>query len=131
MSLSQVSAAYWRAIIFQVASRRRPLAVNTIALYQHNAVRLSEIIGYIDLADIKNATARTLIDTLLSEHLSAASINSLWQSFIAICDFPTDTEGEKLYPKTFNLDFIGLPTVRQSEQQAPMISTEQVLRVVK
>ena len=111
--------------------RRRPVKPATIAGWEHLLEkRLLSRLGSTPVGEIGNAALKTLINGMAAEHLSAKTICSYVAVVKMVVASAINEEGEQLYPRTWNDDFIGLPIVKKSEQERQTITADGVLDVI-
>jgi len=117
------TAATW---LEQMRNRRRkPVKPATIAGWQHLLdKRLLPRLGSTAVGEIGNASLRTLVTSLTADGLSAKTICSYVAVVKMVIASAVNEEGEPLYPRTWNDDFIGLPIVKKSEQVRQTITTD-------
>lgn len=111
--------------------RRRPVKPATLANWNHMlSKRLVPMLGSTPVADIANATLRTLVDKMATEGLSAKTI-CLYASVVkTVVASAVNEEGEQLYPRTWNDEFVGLPIVKKEEQQRQTVTADEVNKVI-
>ena len=79
-------------------------------------------IGDLPLADCKNSTLKTLVQTVHSAGKSAATVQAVLGLTKQIVASALDSEGEQLYPRHWNGSFIDAPEI--SDQNAPVIGRQ-------
>ena len=111
--------------------RRRPVKPATLANWEHMlSKRIVPMLGSTPLADVSNAALRSFIDKMAAEDLSAKTICSYASVVKMVVASAINEEGEQLYPRTWNDEFIGLPIVRKEEQQRQTITADEVNTVI-
>jgi integrase len=80
------------------------------------------LIGEKDLSAIENGTLKGLIVELGKKDLKPASITSLISVVKQVISSAVDENGNQLYPRKWNNDFLDLPVIRPSDQDAPIVS---------
>jgi len=111
--------------------RRRPVKAATLANWEHYLEkRLVPMLGNTPIADVSNAALRSLVDKMAEEGLSAKTICSYAAVVKMVVASAINEEGEQLYPRTWNDEFIGLPIVRKDEQQRATVTADEVNKVV-
>ena len=76
---------------------------------------LNPHLGDMQLADVGNAALRKLVAAML-EKLSAKSIVNYIGVAKSIVASAVDNEGEQLFPRAWNHEFMGLPIVNKKAQ---------------
>ena len=103
----------------------------TIAGWQHLLdKRVLARLGNTPVGEIGNSALRTFVSGLAAENLSAKTICSYVAVVKMVVASAVNEEGETLYPRTWNDDFIGLPIVKKSEQVHQTITTDGVVDVI-
>jgi integrase len=111
--------------------RRRPVKPATLVNWSHYLEkRLVPMLGSTPVADVTNAALRLLVDKMAAEGLSAKTICSYASVVKLVIASAVNEEGEQLYPRTWNDEFVGLPIVRKEEQQRQTITAEEVNKVI-
>jgi integrase len=100
--------------------KKNPVEASTLRRYETalNA-HLIPALGALDLSVVTNKSARGFIAGL---DLSPATVNLYLVILKAVVKSALDDEGNQLYPRTWNNDFIDAPTVR--DQKAPELPLE-------
>jgi integrase len=103
--------------------KRRPLKPATISGWRDalNAWLLP-ILGDKLLADVSNKVVRDLIEKMSAAGLSAKTIVNYVQVAKMVVASAVSEEGEQIYPRTWNHDFIQLPLVRKDKQHRPAVT---------
>jgi integrase len=121
-------AEWWIASL--PARRRRPVKPATISGWRDalNAWLLPHI-GDTLLAVVSNRAIRELVEQMSAAGLSAKTIVNYVQVAKLVVASAVDEEGEQIYPRKWNHDFIQLPVVRKDKQHRPTV-TEADLRQI-
>lgn len=116
-------AVFW---FKQVTNRRRkPVAVSTLESWNGCLNKwLNPHIGDIPLSEINNAVLKGLVATMLEAGLSPKTIDNYAQVVKAVVASAVDKEGEEIYPRKWNHDFMDMPVVEKAKQNTPCFSTE-------
>jgi integrase len=77
------------------------------------------------LADISNGALRELIEKMAAA-LSPKTIVNYSQVVKMVMASAVDADGDQLYPRKWNHDFIGLPIVKKEEQHRPAITESEL-----
>jgi hypothetical protein len=68
------------------------------------------------LADIKNEAAKQLVIKMKAANLADKTVVNYFQVVKAVVASAVSSEGEQLYPRTWNFHFIGLPVIDEKKQ---------------
>jgi len=117
----------------QIQSRRRsPARVSTVRSYRSFLDKwLLPRFGETELSQIENGTAKTVVQKLSEAGLSAASINSIVNVLKQIVASAVDQNGNQLYPRTWNNEFIDLPVVAKADQDAPTVTPKAIQEALR
>lgn len=107
--------------------RRNPVRPATARIYQ----------SYLDahvlpffrsgrLDEIDNGMVKKFIATLNASGLSPSTINQVFNVVKAVIASAVDSNGNELYPRKWNHDFLDLPVVNKHDVDAPIVTPEQV-----
>jgi integrase len=107
--------------------RRKPVKPATIANWQHALDRwVLPLLGDRILADISNGAMRELVDKMAAAGLSAKSIVNHAQVVKLVLASAVSKDGDQLYPRKWNHDFIGMPIVCEKDQRRPTVTGAEV-----
>jgi integrase len=113
------------------ARRRRPLKPATLHNWQNCLDKwLLPALGDTPLAQVGNAALRMLVDKMQAAGLAPKTIVNYSQVVKLVLASALNAEGEQLYPRKWNHDFIGMPLVLVSEQRRPTLTSEQVAAIL-
>ncbi len=122
-------AARWIAAM--PTRRRRPVKPATIFGWNHALNRwILPNIGDKLLSDISNGALRELIEKMAAE-LSPKTIVNYAQVVKMVMASAVDADGDELYPRKWNHDFIGLPIVRKEEQRRPTVTETELGEILR
>jgi integrase len=120
----RTQAAKWIASL--PTRRRRPVRPATIFGWQHALDRwILPNIGDKLLAEISNGVLRELIEKM-AVALSPKTIVNYSQVVKMVLASAVDAEGDQIYPRKWNHDFIGLPIVKKEEQHRPTLTEPEI-----
>ena len=108
------------------ARRKNPIKPSSLAQFRSHLRRLNDRIGGMPLEEVTNRTMKDLATVLPG---SPKTIQCYLTTAKAIVASAVDSEGNQLYPRTWNHDFIDAPTI--TEQKTPTFTSEQVSDIVK
>jgi integrase len=116
-------AVFW---FEQVKTRKRkPVAISTLELWEGCLRKwLNPQIGDIPLSEVNNAALKGLVATMSEGGLSAKTIDNYVLVVKMVVASAVDKEGEEIYPRKWNPDFIDMPLVLKAKQNTPCFSPE-------
>lgn len=105
--------------------KRKPPANATIESWEGCLINwLNPHIGDIPLAEVNNAVLRSLVATMSEKGLSPKTIDNYTQVVKMVVASAVDKEGEEIYPRKWNHDFVDMPVVEKAKQNTPCFSPE-------
>ena len=110
----------------QVKTRKRkPVAPSTLELWE-GCLRnwLNPNIGDFPLSEVNNAALKSLVATMLAGTLSPKTIGTYSQVVKTVVASAVDKEGEQIYPRKWNNNFVDMPIVEKAKQNTPCFSSE-------
>lgn len=111
--------------------RRRPVKPATISNWQHSLDKwILPYIGDKLLLDVSNNALRGLIENMTVAGLAAKSIVNHSLVVKLVLASAVNDEGEQLYPRTWNHDYVGLPIVEPGKQFRPTVTSAEVEEVL-
>ena len=120
-----------RWIAFLPSRRRRPVKPATIFGWRHALDKwILPTLGNRRLSEIGNGASRELVEVMTEGGLSPKTIVNYCQVPKMVVASALNADGEPLYPRTWNHDFIGLPIVNKEEQHRPTITGVEVSELV-
>ena len=109
--------------------RRNPIRPGTARIYQsYLDARILPYLGNFDLELIENGVAKDFIAGLNNASLAAQTVNDIFRVVKAVIASAVDSNGNELYPRKWNPDYIDLPVVSQTDRETPTITPEQVVQ---
>jgi integrase len=125
----RAQAAKW--IAYMTTRRRKPVKPATIWGWQHALDKwLLPNLGDKLLADVSNGALRELVDKMVEANLSAQTIVTYAKVVKMVVASAVDAEGDQIYPRKWNHEFIGLPIVRKEEQHRPTVTGAEVEQIL-
>jgi integrase len=107
--------------------RRRPVKPATIAGWEHCLDRwLIPNLGNKPLNEITNGTVRELVEVMSAAGLSPKTIVNNVAVVKMVVASVVNKDGEPIYPRAWNHNFIGLPIVDRSGQERQTVSQVQL-----
>jgi len=107
--------------------RRRPVKPATIFGWQHALDKwINPTLGEVPVSEVSNAALKLLIEKMAEGGLAAKTIVSYsLVPKLVVASVVTD-DGEQVYPREWNHDFVGLPIIDQTKQHRPTVNAEKV-----
>lgn len=106
---------------------RRPVKPATLKGWQSCLDKwLVPILGAKPVAELGNAALKMLIEKLSAAGLSPKSILNYTLVVKLVVASAVNAEGEQVYPRKWNHEFVGLPIVDKNKQKRPTLTSEQV-----
>lgn len=105
--------------------KRKPVAPSTIELWE-GCLRnwLNPQIGDLPLSEVNNAALKSVVAVMSKEELAPKTITNYTQVVKMVVASATNKEGEEIYPRKWNHQFIDMPIVDKAKQNAPCFSPE-------
>jgi integrase len=111
--------------------RRKPVKQSTIHGWKQALNKwLLPNLGKRLLADVGNGAMKELTEKMLDAELSTQSIVNYTKVAKMVVASAVSSEGDQLYPRKWNHDFIGIPILRREEQHRPTITEAALLEVL-
>ncbi len=106
--------------------KRKPIAASTLELWNSCLEKwINPNIGDMPLSEVNNAALKTLIAKMSEGGLSPKTISDNYVPVVKmVVASAVDEQGEQLYPRKWNHEFIDLPVVEQGKQNTPCFSAE-------
>lgn len=107
--------------------RRRPVKPATIFNWQHALDGwILPNLGDMLLSEVSNGALRELVEKMAVAGLSAKTIVNYVQPVKMVVASAVDDEGEQIYPRKWNHDFIQLPIVNKDQQHRPTVDEAEI-----
>jgi integrase len=111
--------------------RRKPIKPATLSVWRSNLNnRILPILGDMPLSEVGNAAMKQLVDSCSADRLAPKSIVSYCALVKLIVASAINAEGEPLYNRKWNHEFIGLPLVDNNKLRRPTLTADEVEKVV-
>lgn len=116
----------------QLQSRRRhPITQGTLTAYQSRLKsHILPVLGNNLLADIDNGRLKMFVASLSDKGLSASTITGIVKLVQDVISSAVDSNGNELYPRKWNSDFIDAPVVNPMTQDAPILSHKALQKAI-
>jgi integrase len=120
-------AKWW--LIHMQSRKRKPVKPATIRSWSHCLnKRIYRHLGDAPLSDVTNRAVKGFVEKLAGENLSAKTIRTYVQTVKMVVASAVDDNGDQLYPRKWNHDFMDLPEIKNAH--APSFTAEQVTKIV-
>jgi integrase len=83
------------------------------------------------LAEVSNKAVRELVEKMSAVNLSAKTIVNYIQVAKLVIASAVDAEGQEVYPRKWNPDFIQLPVVCKKKQHRPTVTEEDLVDILR
>jgi integrase len=133
-------AAWWLAEIkagrIVNSKTRKPIRTNTLDFYSTGVAYLNEVIGRNTVASLDNPEARELVIKMKAElkdnerRFSDKTIVESFKVFKAVIASAKDEKLRQVYPREWDLVYIGLPKVSKREQHRPTFTAKEVVHLI-
>jgi integrase len=105
--------------------QRKPVAPSTLEDWERILKNwLNPHLGALPLSEVNNGAMKKLVAVMFKAGLSAKTIETYTGVAKMVVGSAVNSEGEQLYPRKWNHEFIDLPIVEQSKQNTPSFSSE-------
>ena len=109
--------------------KRRPVKPRTVASWKVTLEKwLNPNLGDSPLASVNNFAVKGLVSKMATAGLAAKSIHSYIQVVKMILASAVNDQGEEIYPRKWNHEFIDMPEIKN--QRTPTFSSEEVTAIV-
>lgn len=104
---------------------RKPVASSTISLWRGCIDKwLFPLVGELPLDQVNNAALKKVVAAMIKGGLSAKTINTYTQVVKSVVASAVNEEGEQLFPRKWNHEFVDMPIVKRAAQNTPSFSGE-------
>ena len=126
----QEQADFW--LEFGRARKRKPVALSTIEDWERILKNwLNPNLGGLPLSEVNNGAIKRLVATMSKAGLSPKTIETYAGVAKMVVASALDAEGNEIYPRKWNHEFIDMPLVEQSKQNKPSFSSEVMTGLAK
>ena len=136
----QAQSAWWlgeiKAERIVNSKTRKPIRANTIDAYSGAIAYLNGVIGSVPLASLDNHEARELVARMKTETTKAGrrfddkTVVEFFRVFRRVIASARDERLRELYPREWDLAYIGLPRVNKREQHRPTFTVKEMSFIV-
>lgn len=120
MNIRQQSEAYLESL---QSRRRNPIKPRTLKAYSsYLRTWIVPLVGAEDLATFENGAMRKFVAKLAEAELAPATTVGVVNCLKGVVGSVLDDNGNEMFPRKWNNEFMDLPLVVQRDQKAPVIS---------
>jgi integrase len=118
-------AAWWINHVQQ--RKRKPIAPATVESWQGCLdVWILPNLGDLPLSSVGNLALKRLVEKMVEAGLSPKTVNTYSQVVKSVVASAVNEEGEQLFPRKWNHEFVDMPVVDKSKQNTPHFTSEVV-----
>jgi integrase len=112
--------------------RRNPARAATVKAYRSflNG-HILPLIGEKEVSEVENGTLKALVVELVKSELKPASITSIVSVVKQVVGSAVDENGNQLFPRVWNNDFLDLPIIKATEQDAPIVPVKKLQEALR
>ena len=103
--------------------KRKPVALSTTEDWERTLNKwLNPHIGSLPLSEVNNASLKRLVAVMSEAGLSPKTVDNYAGLVKMVVASAVDAEGEEIFPRKWNHEFIDMPVVEKSKQNTPCFS---------
>jgi integrase len=122
-------AAWWIKHVQQ--RRRKPIAPATVESWQGALnVWILPNLGDVPLGSVGNLALKGLVGKMVKLGLSPKTVNTYSQVVKSVVASAVNEEGEQLFPRKWNHEFVDMPVVEKSKQNTPHFTSEVIAGIL-
>lgn len=111
--------------------KRKPIAPATAESWRGCLdVWILPNLGDVPLSSVGNLALKALVEKMVTAGLSPKTVNTYSQVVKSVVASAVNEEGEQLYPRTWNHEYIDMPVVDKSKQKTPHFSSEVITGIL-
>jgi len=111
--------------------RRKPVKPATIFGWRHALDKwVLPNLGEMLLTEISNGALRAFVEKMASGGLAPQSIISYANVVKMVVASAVNENGDQLYPRQWNHDFVGIPVLDQTKQRRPTVTAPQIEHIL-
>lgn len=128
MNIKQQAEIYIKRI---TERKRNPAKPATLAAYESYLRNwILPRIGQLEVSEVENGVMRQLVGQIAKEGKSASMIAGVEQTLKAVVASAIDMNGNELYPRKWNPEFIDAPVIDPKAQKAPILTPQEVTQAI-
>lgn len=122
-------AAWWIEHVQQ--RKRKPIAPATVEWWQGALdVWILPNLGDVPLSSVGNLALKGLVERMVKAGLSPKTVNTYSQVVKSVVASAVNEEGEQLFPRKWNHEFVDMPVVDKSKQNTPHFTSEVITGIL-
>jgi len=122
-------AAWWINHVQQ--RKRKPIAPATVESWQGCLdVWILPNLGDVPLSSVGNLALKGLVEKMVEAGLSPKTVNTYSQVVKSVVASAVNEEGEQLFPRKWNHEFVDMPVVDKSKQNTPHFTSEVIAGIL-
>jgi len=122
-------AAWWIEHVQQ--RKRKPIAPATVEWWQGALdVWILPNLGDVPLCSVGNLALKGLVEKMVKAGLSPKTVNTYSQVVKSVVASAVNEEGEQLFPRKWNHEFVDMPVVDKSKQNTPHFTSEVIAGIL-
>ena len=109
--------------------KRKPIAPATVESWQGALdVWILPNLGDVPSSSVGNLALKGLVEKMVKAGLSPKTVNTYSQVVKSVVASAVNEEGEQLFPRKWNHEFVDMPVVDKSKQNTPHFTSEVIAR---
>jgi integrase len=122
-------AAWWIEHVQQ--RKRKPIAPATVESWRGCLdTWILPNLGDVPLSNVGNLALKGLVEKMVKGGLSPKTVNTYTQVVKSVVASAVNEEGEQLFPRKWNHEFIDMPVVDKSKQNTPHFTSEVIAGIL-
>ncbi|MFZ1972971.1 MAG: site-specific integrase [Candidatus Acidiferrales bacterium] len=122
-------AAWWIKHVQQ--RKRKPIAPATVEWWQGALdVWILPNLGDVPLSSVGNLALKGLVERMVKAGLSPKTVNTYSQVVKSVVASAVNEEGEQIFPRKWNHEFVDMPVVDKSKQNTPHFTSEVITGIL-
>jgi len=109
--------------------KRRPVKPHTVSTWKSHLKWINPRLGDAPLCSVNNLALKGLVTEMSDAGFSPKTISNYAQVVKMVVASAIGDDGDELYPRKWNHDFIDLPEV--GDQRTPMFTAEEIERIIQ
>jgi integrase len=122
-------AAWWIEHVQQ--RKRKPIAPATVEWWQGALdIWILPNLGDVPLSSVGNLALKGLVERMVKGGLSPKTVNTYSQVVKSVVASAVNEEGEQIFPRKWNHEFVDMPVVDKSKQNTPHFTSEVITGIL-
>jgi integrase len=110
--------------------KRNPISDATSRKYEASLEHAYSLFANRELSDVNNNALKVLVAKLSAEGLSASTITGVVTVIKLVVASAVDENGDQLFPRTWNHEFMDLPVIDPKSQKAPVMGAQALSKAI-